>query len=425
MRRHQTLTLTLAAAGVLLAVLAAAPAARAQTPVAPTQTAAASGVAPLTFQNALDLAVANNLELAAARRGRAVREADLKAAGQRANPELSADLSRDSPHGEVSLALPIDLARTRARRIDMANAALAMADVEEHSALVALRRDVRLAFYGLMAADQQVALAETVLGIVERTKDAVQLRFDAGAVPRLDVLQADIGLVRGRADLDLARSSRRAAQAALNALLNRPPDQPVVLAGDLADIPALPALDRATATALAANVDLLAIDRQSAIERRTLDFLKADRLPNSTVIAGGLFNAPGEYTAGAHAGFSLTLPLFARNQGEIAGSQARLSQIALRRDSLRRQVEARVYAALERVTAMRAQAEAFRTALLPAAASLQDMAQVSYTLGRSSILVLLDAQRSLRDARYDYVQALLDLQAAVADLEDILGGPIR
>ena len=36
----------------------------------------------------------------------------------------------------------------------------------------------------------------------------------------------------------------------------------------------------------------------------------------------------------------------------------------------------------------------------------------------------LDAQRSLRDVKYDYVQALLNLQSAVADLEDILGGPI-
>jgi len=44
--------------------------------------------APLTFQSALDLAIANNLDLAAARRGRAVREAEVKAAGQHPNPDL-------------------------------------------------------------------------------------------------------------------------------------------------------------------------------------------------------------------------------------------------------------------------------------------------------------------------------------------------
>jgi cobalt-zinc-cadmium efflux system outer membrane protein len=68
--------------------------------------------------------------------------------------------------------------------------------------------------------------------------------------------------------------------------------------------------------------------------------------------------------------------------------------------------------------------ETFRVTLVPEATTLQGLAEESYRLGRSSILAALDAQRSLRDVKYDYMQALLNLQSAVADLEDILGGPI-
>ena len=53
---------------------------------------------PLTFPRALDLAVANNLDLAAARRGRAVRQAEVTAAGQHPNPDLVFETTRDTPH---------------------------------------------------------------------------------------------------------------------------------------------------------------------------------------------------------------------------------------------------------------------------------------------------------------------------------------
>jgi len=383
-----------------------------------------AGEPALTFRATLDLATAQNLELAAVRRGRAIREAELRTAGQYANPDVSADITKDVPHGDVSIAFPLDIGRTRSHRMAVARESLAMADVEEKTAAVALLRNVRLAFYGLMAADQQHALAEDVLKVAERVKDAAQARFDEGAAPRLEVLQADLGVVRARADLDLARSSRRATQAELNALLNRPPGQRLVLAGDMADAPPLPTIDRANAVATTANVELLAIDREAAIEDQTLGLLKAERIPMPSFSIGAVLNAPGEYTAAPHAGISLSLPLFSRNQGEIAGSKAKRDQIRARRESVRRQVEAKVFAALERVTAQRAQVEAFRTTLVPTATSLQGLAEESYRLGRSSILAALDAQRSVRDVKYDYVQALLNLQSAVADLEEILGGPI-
>ena len=401
--------------------------ASAQTAAAPAQGAAAqpqSTIAPLTFREALDVAATLNLELAAVRRGRAVREAELRAAGQYVNPDISAEITRDTPHGDVSIAYPLDIGRTRARRIGVAKEALAMADVEEKTALAVLRRNVRLAFYGLMAAEQEATLADDVLQVAQRVKDVAQARFDEGAAPRLDVMQADLGVVRARADLDLARSSRRAAQAELNALLNRPPGQRIVLAGDMADTPPLPTIDRVTALATGANVELLAIDREAAIESKTLDLLKAERVPIPTFSFGTALNAPGEFNVGPHAGVSLSLPLFARNQGEIAGSMAKSDQIRARRESVRREVEAKVFAALERVTAQRAQVDAFRATLVPTATELQGLAEESYRLGRSSILAALDAQRSLRDVKYDYVQALLNLQSAVADLEDILGGPI-
>jgi len=65
---------------------------------------AAQGTAPpsppaqaaLSFRAAMDLAISTNLELAAVRRARAIREAEVRAAGQRPNPEFSGEITRDT-----------------------------------------------------------------------------------------------------------------------------------------------------------------------------------------------------------------------------------------------------------------------------------------------------------------------------------------
>jgi len=238
------------------------------------------------------------------------------------------------------------------------------------------------------------------------------------------VMEAELSAVRARTEMDLARSARRATQADLNVLLNRPPGMTVALAGEASDVPPLPTMDRAVAEALASNVDLRALDREAAIENRQLSLLKAERIPTPTLSGGVALNAPGEFDVGAHGGVSLAIPLFARNQGEIAGSMARSDTIKARREAVGRRVEAAVFAAFERVTARRAQVEAFRATLVPTATTIQALIEESYRLGRDSILTTLVAQRALRDVKTEYLEALLALQAAVADLEDILGAPI-
>lgn len=379
----------------------------------------------MTFRQVLELATAQNLELAAVRRSRAIREAEVRSARQWANPEFSAEITRDVPHEDLAIGFPVDIAGTRSKRVAVARAGLAMADVEEAGALKQLRRDVRLSFYGLLVAGETAALAEDVVRVAQRVRDVAQARFEEGAAPRLDVMQADLGVVRAKAESDMARSSRLAAQADLNALLNRPPGLIITLAGEAADLPPVPTPDGAIASALAHNLDLLALDKETEAEAATLRLLKSERIPEPTFTFGTALNAPGEFNVGPHAGVSLAIPLFSRNQGAIAGSLARTDTIKARREALRRQVEARVFAATERVAARRAQVEAFRTTLLPTATELQGLAEESYRLGRDSILTALDAQRSLRDVKFEYLQALMALQEAVADLEDILGVPIQ
>jgi cobalt-zinc-cadmium efflux system outer membrane protein len=398
-------------------LLSAGPfAARADAQVAP--------AAPLTFSAALDLAASRNLDLAAIKRQRAIREAQVRVARQWANPAVGFEVTKDSPHENLTFDFPLPLGGVRGRQIDLAKEELTLADVDEKAAMRTLRRNVRQTFYGVLGSDQRLRLAEEVVGLVKRTREAAQARFEEGAGPRLDVLAADLGLARAESDLALARSARAAALAGLNAVLNQPPGEAVAVVGHLADAPPPPDFAGAMALAATSNGELMAAEREAAIEARRLSLIRAERVPQPTVTFGLPMNAPGEFTVGAAVGVAMNVPLFNRSQGEIAASQATIVQIHARRDAARRTVESAVFSALARIDAQRQRVESFRTRVIPAATELADLAEESYKAGRSPLLMLIEAQRALRDAKRDFLDALEEFQAALADLEEVIGGPI-
>ena len=380
---------------------------------------------PLTYQQALDLATSRNLGVAAARRARAIREAAVRTARQYPNPDLSVELTQDLPHQIVTAGIPVDFGPRRSRRIELANEELSLAEVDVQSELRTVRRAVRQAYYSLLAGDERLSLAESILELSQRFRDAAQARFEAGAAPRLEVLQADLGVARARADVELARSDRVAAQATLNSVINAPAAQPVALAGTMLDgVPAI-AYEPMLALAVASNVDLIALDRQISIEQRRVGLLRAERTPAASVSFSALFNAQPDFTSGAGVGVGLSLPLFSRNQGEIAQSIAAVSQLHARREATMRELENSVFGLTARITAQRRRTETYDRELVPTASSLESLAEESYRAGRTSVLGVLDAQRNLRDLRREALQAALDLQLTIADLEEQLGTDIR
>src|SRR5262249_15728760 len=157
----------------------------------------------------------------------------VRTAGLLPNPDLVAESSRDIPHQALSLDFPIEIGGQRSRRLDLAREELSLAENDVQAELRELRRQVRGAFYSAVAANERVRLAESAVEIAQRVRDIAQARFDAGAVPRLEVLQADLGVARASTDLDLVRSLQTSFRATLNGVINLPPDQPTDETGSL------------------------------------------------------------------------------------------------------------------------------------------------------------------------------------------------
>jgi outer membrane protein, heavy metal efflux system len=396
----------------------APPAGPAAPPLPPSpDTAAAS----LTLPQAMALALGANRELAAARLQLPVANANLAVAGERPNPDLLLEALRETPRQAATLSLPIETAGKRQRRIAAAAADVASGEADLARATATVRNRVRRAFYSLLAAERRQVETEANLDLAKRAGDAARQRFAAGAAPRLDALQAELAVAQASNDAEASRAQMASAEADLDTLLGRPPTAPVTAQGDLAagTVPAA-----AVARALGDSRELALLDRHLAAQAAKVALAKAQQAPNPVLQGAITHDAQPEFLWGWRAGLSVTLPIFTTHHGEVEVEEATLAQLAADRGAAAERVAGEVTAAAAQATAAQGQALRFRDDILPRAVEVEALAEESYRAGETGLVALLQALQAARDTRLRAVQAGLDFQIALADLEQALGAPL-
>lgn len=386
--------------------------------------AGAQQAAPLTLQTALDLADKQNLDLIAARRQREVAAAGIRIASQRPNPTVSFATARDAPHQSLFFDQPLEIGGKRGRRMDVAKQEGVLTDAQIAALARQIRRMTREAYFNLAFAQADTERLGRVAKLAERLKDTAQERFDAGAVPELEVIQADLVLARAKADFQVAGQREKVAASQLNALLNVASATAWQLSGPLEQAPPVISLQDVLAKAYDANPALQQLAQQEKIEESRRRLLKSERIPDLNLEFGADFNSPNDYAVGPRGQISLMIPLFSRNQGEIAQSLATQRVLEGQTEATRRSVAGEVESGYLDVESRQTQVELYRDKLMPVTRRLESMAEESYRAGRSNILTVLDAQRNAQDVESQYLQSLLDLQSAYAALEETVGAPL-
>jgi cobalt-zinc-cadmium efflux system outer membrane protein len=152
--------------------------------------------------------------------------------------------------------------------------------------------------------------------------------------------------------------------------------------------------------------------------------LKAERIPDLVLDAGVDFNSPHDFRYGPRSQLSIGLPLFSRNQGEIAQSLANERVLEAETAATERSVSARVEAAYYDLEAQRTQVRLYRDRLLPVARQLESLAEESYRAGKTNILTAIQAQQDVQIVESSYLQSLEHLQDLYAGLEETVGGAV-
>ena len=414
MRARRSSTTFIAAAALLIISSAAA----AQTSVAPP---AGTG---LTLDAALTMAASANPHLIAARLKKPVDVAGIGVAAERPNPDFSYELSRDFPRHSFTLVFPFELGGKRSRRVDLARATVASGDAAIAQEVFNLQNEVRRAYFELAAAEARAAAAADLRGLAVRARDAAQTRLSLGDAPRLEVLQAELALVSADNDVTTATAVAVASRASLNTLLGRAPATPVTTADPLGTR-GLPTADVALSRANASSVDLAAIDAEITEQGARRALAKAMTTPDFSAGGGFVTGVPDEFNIGWRASASITLPLFTRHQAGVLVEDAELVRLRAEKVAIVADIAGHVAEARARAAAAEAQLDRFERDILPRALEVEKMAEDSYRSGQSNLASLLQSLQSSRELRFRALDAGLDYQLALADVERAIGAAIK
>lgn len=401
-------------------LLALSPAAQSQSS-SMAQQPPVSGGSRLTLQDALARADKQNLDLVAARLQHVVGLAGITIAGQRPNPSVSFAATRDTPHESIFVDQPLELGGKRSTRMEEARQEVALTDIEIATMQRQLRQQVRDAFYSAALSKALVEQQGQLADLARKLRDIAKDRFNAGDVPELEVMQADLELARAEADQEVARQEMKVAFSKLAALLNEHANSAWDLMTPLETLPPQVGLADLIGRASDANADLQHLSQEAKVEQSRQKMLQAEKFPEVSIEFGADLNAPHEYRAGARGQLTVGLPIFSRYQGELAQSYATQNLIQAELLARRRSVAGEVEAAFNELSARLTEVDLYRRTVIPAGRRLESLTEDSYRAGKTNILAVIDAQRSVQQNERDYLQSLLEVQQAFSQLEETVG----
>ncbi|MCC6487460.1 MAG: TolC family protein [Candidatus Hydrogenedentes bacterium] len=350
----------------------------------------------------------------------------------------------------VTLAYMIELGAKRAKRTDVAEREKATLLWDYETARADVLADAARAFVGALAAQENLALQNELVQLAEEAANTTERRVSAGAASPLENNRAEIALATTRVAQDQAVRELVAAYARLASTWGDTEVTFDSVTGTLEGVGEVPTLDSVRAE-IVSNPDIARWAAEVALREARFRNERAQRISNLTVQLGfrstGLADRSvsryGFDTGGgigySHTdtsfdadrdnslvlGFSLPLPIFDRNQGNIAAAEYMVSKTS----DERRAVEASVWVLLaearEAAAAAADEVNTLTADVMPKAEETFAKTQRGYEQGKFGYLDVLDAQRTLFDVRTSHLDALARYNAAVVDIERLTGRALQ
>jgi outer membrane protein, heavy metal efflux system len=268
-------------------------------------------------------------------------------------------------------------------------------------------------------ADSNLNFALQDLDSFRQTVNIGQERYKVGDISEADFLKIKLQLLQFQTDVSSARVAKVQALASLRQLLGYtavPENYDV--AGELTYQPLHLNVDDLRLQALRQRPDFLAAQQGLAASRSQFNLAKANgkRDLNTTV---SYSHVAGQSSASLF--FNIDLPIFDRNQGEIARTrfgitQAQETELAAS-DAVLTDVD-NAYAAVRTNDEVM---QLYVSGYLKEAQDSRDISQYAYQKGAASLLEFLDAERSYRATQLAYRQALASYALSVEQLKQAVG----
>lgn len=388
----------------------------------------------ISLDQAIDLALAHNHSIKATRTLVLQNQAQEITANLRPNPTLGADTQfvpffspqdfsgenlDETQQFDIGLSYLFERGHKRQRRLQAARDQTAVTRAQITDAERTLAFNVGQQFVSALLAESTLQFALQDLQSFQQTVDIGETQFKAGYIGEGDYLKIKLQLLQFQTDVSSARLAKVQALVGLREFLgyNAVPADFDVL-GDLEYQPLKGKMEDLQMKALRERPDFRAAELGVTAAQSQILLAKA----NAKVDVNGTYDfthVSGENTASIFANFEL--PIFNRNQGEIARTGYALTQAQEQQQAASDTVLSDVANAYEAVRSNDEVVQLYTSGYLKQAQDSRDISEYAYKRGAASLLDFLDAERSYRSVQLAYRQALASYMTALEQLKEAVG----
>jgi cobalt-zinc-cadmium efflux system outer membrane protein len=274
-------------------------------------------------------------------------------------------------------------------------------------------------FFSVQLAESTLDLAIEDMKSFQNTVDISLARYKAGDISEGDYLKIKLQLLQFQSDVSQAQLAKIQALVGLRQLLGyHTVGADFDVSADFDYLPVTVKLEDLQAKALQSRADLRAAQQGVIAAKSQYELAKA----NGKVDVTGTFNYDhvSDTNTGSFFG-SFQIPIFSRNQGEIARTNYAINQAQELELAANDQVMSDVLTAYESMHDNDQVVSLYRSGYLDAAKQSRDITEYSYKRGAASLLDFLDAERSYRATELAYRQSLAAYLTAVEQLREAVG----
>jgi cobalt-zinc-cadmium efflux system outer membrane protein len=398
------------------------------------QTPAQPATTRVTLEQAIAMAIQHNHSLQAARTLILQNQAQEITANLRPNPTLNGDAQflpifqpnnftssylDNSAQFDVGVGYLFERGKKRQHRLQAAKDQTAVTTAQVSDNERTLTFNVAAQFIAALQAQSDLAFAQQDLASFQNTVQIGQDSYQAGAISEGDLLKIKLQLLQFQMDVSAARLARVQALANLRQLLGYEsvPENYEVL-GELEHQPMKASEDDLKALALRQRPDLHEAQLNVTASQSQFELAKADGKRD--------VSASANYTHVAATNTvslfgSIQMPIFDRNQGEIARTQYAITQsqdLFSEQNSLVLTDVENSYEALQTNDQV---VQLYESGYLKEAEDSRDISQYAYERGGASLLDFLDAERSYRATELAYRDALATYMTSLEQLRQAVG----
>ena len=287
-----------------------------------------------------------------------------------------------------------------------------LSEIEAEEQKMRVENGVRIGFYRVLAAQEMLDTKRDLARIAEDNSETKRRLRNTGQADDSEVLQAEVEARRMQVAARVQESTLRQEWRALAALVGKPEMPLQVVEGNLeANLPQLneeQVIEAIAKESPAVRIAAISTSRAQAVFERA----KAEPVPDLQLRVGAEYF--GEQLEGINrsigwegiAEVGVTLPLWNRNQGNIAATRQDTDRAKKEQKRVELTLRERASSALEQYASARMTADEYREGILPRAKQAYSLLVDKYGKMLASYPVVLNSQKTLYELHMEYVATL-------------------